>query len=181
MWRGNSHGLSGIFTPQKDGVEEDLFDLHQGSTEGLGKVTGLDEFFSDLKASHEKRISMGIPPLNYLAFSYESFGHGKIEQIIKLIQKGREIGYETRGWCNGESAHLVICFATDDLTEDSGWHIYSWANIENNAESDSYGHASWYEFCYFGIPIHEDWDLSERNNRLIAESPDKRYLAYFGL
>lgn len=177
LWRPDQNQLSGIIS--SSGKKDDLWDLNQGSTLGKLKITSIEEFLIDLRQSNEYRISLGIPEMNYLAFSFDALGQGKIPNVIKLIEKGRELGYEVRGWVNQESAMLVICFATHDLSEDSGWDIYEWANI-NNDISDSYGHASWYEYCLFGVPIYDTWELKDRNNHLVAVAPDESKFAFFG-
>lgn len=180
LWRQNdSSHRSGIMLT--NGELGDSLELQQGNTLGKVKIhDDIDLFMSDLRKSNEYRSSLGIPELNYVAFSFGAFGYGKIKSVIALIQKGRELGYEVRGWCNEESAMLVICFVTSDLSEDSGWDIYEWANVFGNAPSDSYGHASWYEFCFFGVPIYDTWDLESRNERLVAIAPDKSKIAFFG-
>lgn len=179
LWRKNDESRrSGIMST--DGNPDELWDLQQGSTLGKLKIQGVEEFFVDLQKSNERRVSLGIPDMNYLAYSFNAYGHGKISAIIKLIEKARELGLEARGWVNEESAMLVICFSTYDLSEDSGWDIYEWANIQENAQSDGYGHSSWYEYCFFGVPIYDTWKLEDRNNRLVAISPDESKFAFFG-
>jgi hypothetical protein len=183
LWRKDDPGYrSGIFLANGDPANpDDFWEFQQGNM--LGKLTvydSLEEFFDKLHQSEERRRALGIPTMNYLAFSFDAWGQGKIDNIIKLIEKGRELGYECRAWCNEESAMLVVCFATDDLTEDSGWDIYEWANVHDKCPSDSYGHASWYEFCFFGVPVHDTWKLENRNDRLVAVAPDESKFAFFG-
>jgi hypothetical protein len=161
----------------------EFIELHQHSTLGLGNITySLEEHFARLEASERYRKSLGIPDMNYLAYSFNA-GYN-VEQVIALIEKCRELGYEVRGWFNEESAMMVIAAATYDLTEDSGWELYEWAKLKGNCPSDSYGHASWYEFCLFGIPIYDTWALQNtspfRNGKLIAVSPDGQRIAFFG-
>lgn len=178
LWRkGDESYRSGIMSANG---EDELWDLQQGSTLGKLKIQSIEEFLEDLRCSNEHRVSLGIPEMNYLAFSFDAYGYGKIPSVIKLIEKGRELGLEARGWVNEESAMLVVCFATFDLSEDSGWDIYEWANIQENALSDSYGHASWYEYCLFGVPIYDTWKLEDRSNRLVAVAPDESKFAFFG-
>lgn len=184
LWRNDDPGYrSGIMLTNGDPANPDTFqELQQGNTNGKLSITdSVREFFQKLHKAEEHRKALGIPPMSYLAYAFESFGHGKIEEVIKLIEKGREIGYEVRGWCNDESACLVICFATDDLSEDSGWDLYEWAKLHKNAPSDSYGHSSWYEYCFFGVPIYDTWRLENRNERLVAVAPDDSKFAFFGL
>lgn len=183
LWRKDdaSHRSGILLANGEPANPEDLWELQQGSLLGKLKIhDSIEQFLSDLRRDTEYRRSLGIPDMNYVAFSYEAFGHGKIDKIIGLIEKGRELGYECRGWCNEESAMLLICFATFDLSEDSGWDLYEWANIQEHAPSDSYGHASWYEFCFAGIPIYDTWALESRNERLVAVAPDDSKIAYFG-
>lgn len=183
LWRkDDSTHHSAIVCTDVDPKDTDSFwNQVQGSTRNKLKVThNLEEAIADIHRSNEQRISLGIPNMNYLAFSFDLFGNGKIPTVIKLIEKGRELGYECRGWCNEESGSLVICFATYDTTEESGWDIYEWANVQMKAPTDSYGHASWWEYCYFGIPIYDFWTCEERNNRLVVISPDNKKVAVFG-
>lgn len=180
LWRKDDESTRSAIV-SKDG--DNIFDLKQGSTLGKLKIQDIEEFYHDLKKSHEKRVSMGIPRMNYLAFSFLAYGYGKIPSVIKLIEKARELNLEARGWVNEEIASLVVCFATDDLSEDSGWDIYDiyeWANVKSNAESDSYGHSNWWEYCFFGIPIYDTWSLEVRNERLVCVSPDESKFAVFG-
>jgi hypothetical protein len=158
----------------------DMFDLFQGNPMGKLEILSIEEFHERMRKDRQIRENLGIPPMNYLAFSY-SLARDDLNQVArKLIEKCREIGYELRAWVVPESANLVICAATEDMTEDSGWDIYEWANIDENAPSDSYGHSSWYEFCLFGVPIFADWKLEERNNKLVAVHPDGDKVAFFG-
>jgi hypothetical protein len=176
LWRKDDLSrLSGIVS-----ADGELVELEQGNTLGKLKVSSIEEFYNDLAQSEKYRISLGIPALNYIAFSFEAFGHNKIDQIIKLIEEGRKLGREVRAWCNEESAMLVVCFVTDDFSEDAGWDIYEWANIHQNCPSDGYGHASWYEYCFFGIPIYDTWDLENRKEHLLVVAPDKSKFAFFG-
>lgn len=183
LWRKDDQSYrSGIMLANGDPANpDDFWELQQGNTLGKLKIhDSIEQFLADLRKSNEHRAALGIPEMNYVSFSFDAFGQDKIESIIKLIEKGREFSYEVRGWCNEESAMLVISFATFDLSEDSGWDIYEWANIHGNAPSDSYGHSSWYEYCFFGIPIHDTWKLENRNNHLVAVAPDDSKLAFFG-
>lgn len=185
LWRGEKTSMrSGIGMMSKDGTPvdpEEFWELQGGSNLGEMKIhDDLDRFFRELRADTEYRRSLGIPDANYVAFSYAMFGYGKIPSIIALIQKGRELGYECRGWCNEESAMLVVCFVSFDMSEDCGWDMYEWANVKENAPSDSYGHAHWHEFCFLGVPIYDTWTLEDRNNHLVAIAPDDSKFAFFG-
>lgn len=183
LWRKNDASYrSGIMLTNGDPANpDDFWELQQGST--LGKLKTWDSiegFLGDLRKSNEYRASLGIPEMSYPAFSFDAYGQGKIPSIIALIERGRQSGYEVRCWVSEESAMLVVCFSTFDLSEDSGWDIYEWANIHGNAHSDSFGYSSWYEYCFFGIPIYDTWKLENRSERLVAIAPDDSKFAFFG-
>jgi hypothetical protein len=185
LWRKDDQALNcGIINLETLKISDDpndWMDVAQGNT--LGKLEiydNLDEFFRRLDASEKHRISLGIPRMSYPAFFFEGFGYGKIQDVIKLVERLRESKYEVRAWANQESGNLVVCYATEDMTEDSGWDIYEWATLQKNCQSDGYGLASWFEFCFFGVPIYNYWTLEERDSRLVAVSPDNTRLAFFG-
>lgn len=183
LWRKDDPSYrSGIMLANGDPANpDDFWELQQGSTLGKLKIhDSIEQFLSDLKKSNEYRASLGIPDMVYPSFSFHGFGYGKIPSIIKLIERIRASDYEVRGWCNEESAMLVISLATHDHSEDSGWDIYEWANVQENAPSDSYGHSSWYEYCFFGVPIYDTWKLENRNEHLVAIAPDDSKFAFFG-
>lgn len=141
-----------------------------GSTRGKIEVYhDLDEFYRRLHKSKQMRIALGIPELNYLAYSFECHEE-QIQHAIHLAQQCHRMGYEVRSWVNEESGNLLIVAVCDDLSEDSGWDLYEWALEEIHFES--YGHAHWWEFCYFGIPLPPDWRLECRNHRLFAVNPE---------
>lgn len=180
LYRGNNPSYRAGIVDLTGKSLDDLFNIPQGSTFDKLEITDLDTFFKKLQASEKVRESLGIPRMNYLAYSFDAFGWGKVPQIIKLVEKCRSLDYEVRCWLNEESAMLVVCAATFDTSEDSGWELYEWANIHNECPSDSYGHASWFEFCLFGVPIYDNWRLEERNGRFVAVSPDETRVAFFG-
>lgn len=172
------HGAGIVDTTCEDPAE--MFDLLQGNPMGKLEIMSIEEFQERMRKDRKLRESLGIPPMNYLAFSYFLHRDDLNEVARKLIEKCREIGYELRAWVSPESGMLLIVAATEDLSEDSGWDVYEWANIQENAPSDSYGHSSWYEFCLFGVPIFADWKLEERNGKLVAVHPDGNKIAFFG-
>lgn len=161
--------------------EHPLYELLQGNPSGKLEIyDSIEEFFRRMANDRKVRESLGIPPMNYLAFSYSLIGIDTTIPI-KLIERCRELEYEVRAWVNPDSACLIVCAATHDLSEESGWDIYEWANEQENAPSDSYGHSSWFEFCQFGVPIYPDWKLDNRMNSIVAVSPDGKKVALFGL
>lgn len=174
----NFHGAGILDTTT--GEPSDMVELLQGNPMGKLEIMSIEEFQERMRKDRAIREGLGIPPMNYCAFSYSLARDDLNDMARKLIEKCREVGYELRAWVQPESANLVICLATEDMSEDSGWDIYEWANVNENAPSDSYGHSSWYEFCLFGVPIIPDWTLEERNNKLVAVSPDGTKVAFFG-
>ena len=176
LWRNDqpSH-YSGILDVES---EEGVFDVKGHSTLGFLDVTSIEEFYAKLGKSEQHRMSLGIPAMNYPTFSFNQ-GYD-VARVIALIEQCRKLGYEVRGWFSEESGMTLISTATTDMSEDAGWDLYEWANVHGNCPSDSYGHASWYEFCLFGIPIYDTWSLEDRNGKLVAVSPDDKRLAFFG-
>lgn len=89
LFRGDRTSTScGIYDVTAEKPEECLH-LLQGSTHGLCEVfDSLEEFYERLAKDRKLRESLGIPPMNYLAYSFPAWEY----DVAKVIQRKWHVG-----------------------------------------------------------------------------------------
>jgi hypothetical protein len=76
-----------------------------------------------------------------------------------------------------ESGMLIACAADPDISEDTGKGLYT---AMQRVPFESYGLASWWEFCAFGVPVPAEYRIQERGQKMCAVSLDDTRIIYFG-
>jgi hypothetical protein len=128
--------------------------LQEGLAENIVEVdTGegaIERFLAKMKSQRN------YPPAH---FAYHAYGNqrGKwtVEAVKIILNHALSNGLEVRAWSNEESAINLICVKDPDMSENSGFDLYT----KMHGKYDSYGLASWYEFDKWGIPINMFGDI----------------------